>query len=113
MKLQRPVVVRVVSRKRMLFEALKELKQRYGSAYAPEFPYLSQALPLHPLLVHPLPLRPLRASSPISRRLFSPSRKWRVAMCASSQSIRRHAHHRHLHRTPYSHRRRIAHRLPK
>ena len=27
-----------------LFEAVRELKQRYGSAYASEFPYLSQAI---------------------------------------------------------------------
>ena len=38
------LVVRVVSRKRMLFEAVRELKQRYGSSYAAEFPYLSQAI---------------------------------------------------------------------
>jgi len=42
---EKPIVVRVVSRKRMLFEAVKELKQRYGrSGYADEFPYLSQAI---------------------------------------------------------------------
>lgn len=33
-KLARPVVVRVVSRKRLLFQAVKELKQRYGAGCA-------------------------------------------------------------------------------
>ena len=43
-RLPSPIVVRVVSRKRMLFEAPRELRQRYGAAYAPEWPYLSQAI---------------------------------------------------------------------
>ena len=43
-RLPSPIVVRVVSRKRMLFKAVKELKQRYGASYAPEFPYLSQGI---------------------------------------------------------------------
>ena len=43
-ELPSPIVVRVVSRKRLIFPAVKEVKQRYGSAYAAEFPYLSQAI---------------------------------------------------------------------
>ena len=43
-KLSSPVVIRVVSRKRFIFPAVKELKQRYGHAYAAEFPYSSQAI---------------------------------------------------------------------
>ena len=39
-----PIFVRVVSRKNLLFPAIKELKQRYGASYAHEFPYLSQAI---------------------------------------------------------------------
>ncbi len=43
-QLPSPIVVRVVSRKRFIFPAPKELRQRYGANYAFEFPYLCQAL---------------------------------------------------------------------
>ena len=42
--LPHPLVVRVVSRKRLIFPAVKELRARYGSSYAFEFPYVSQAI---------------------------------------------------------------------
>jgi len=43
-KVKSPIVVRIVSRKGLLFAAPKELQQRYGASYATEFPYLSQAI---------------------------------------------------------------------
>ena len=39
-----PLVVRVVSRKRFIFPAEQALRELYGSAYAHEFPYLSNAI---------------------------------------------------------------------